>query len=68
MSTLSAEAAEAAAAEATNLESTLSAMDKVLLDLAAEETVVATEEVLAIMPKKGKEIAEDTSEGQGFSF
>jgi hypothetical protein len=60
--------AEAATAEATNLESTLSAIDKVLLDLAAEETVVAAEEVLAVMPEKGKEIAEDTSEGQGFSF
>jgi hypothetical protein len=34
--------AEAAAAEATNLESTLSAIDKVLLDMAAEETVAAT--------------------------
>jgi hypothetical protein len=58
----------AATAEATNLESTLSAIDKVLLDLAAKETTVAAEEVLAVMPKKGKEIAEDTSEGQGFSF
>jgi hypothetical protein len=34
---------EAATAEATNLESTLSAIDKVLLDLAAEETAVAAE-------------------------
>jgi hypothetical protein len=60
--------AEAATAEATNLESTLYAIDKVLLDLAAEETVAAVEEVLAVMPEKGKEIAEDSSEGQGFSF
>jgi hypothetical protein len=60
--------AEAATTEATNLESTLSAIDKVLLDLAAEETAAATEEVLAIMPEKGKENAEDTLEGQGFSF
>jgi hypothetical protein len=60
--------AEAAAAEATNLESSLSAIDKVLLDMAAEETAVATEEVLAAVPEKGKEIAEDTSEEQGFSF
>jgi hypothetical protein len=37
-------AAEAAASgEATNLKSTLSAIDKVLLDLAAEETVAAVE-------------------------
>jgi hypothetical protein len=60
--------AEAAAAEATNLGSTLSAIDKVLLDIAAEETVVATEEVMAAVPEKGKEIAEDTSEEKGFSF
>jgi hypothetical protein len=48
--------AEAATAEATNLESTLSAIDKVLLDLAAEETVVATEEVLATVPEKGRKL------------
>jgi hypothetical protein len=35
--------AEASAAEATNLESTLSAIDKVLLDMAAEETAAARE-------------------------
>jgi hypothetical protein len=46
--------AEAATAEATNLESTLSVIDKVLLDLAAEETVAVAEEVLAVMPEKGK--------------
>jgi hypothetical protein len=60
--------AEAAVVEATNLESTLSAIDKVLLDIAAEETTAATEEVLATVPEKGKEIAEDTSEEKGFSF
>jgi hypothetical protein len=60
--------AEAAAAEATNLESTLSAIDKVLLDIATEETAAATEEILAAVPEKGKEIAEDTSEEKGFSF
>jgi hypothetical protein len=46
--------AEARTAEATNLESTLSAIDKVLLDLATEETATATEEVLAAVPEKGK--------------
>jgi hypothetical protein len=51
--------AEAATTEATNLESTLSAIDKVLLDLAVEETVAAAEETLATVPEKGKEIAED---------
>ena len=29
-----------------------------LLDLAVEETAAATEEVMAIVPEKGKEIAE----------
>jgi hypothetical protein len=61
-------AAEAAAAEATNLESTLSVIDKVLLDMAAAETAAATEEVMSVVPEKGKEIAEDTSEEKGFSF
>ena len=60
--------AEAAAAEATNLESTLSAIDKVLLDMAAEETAAATEEVMAAVPEKGKGISEDTSEEKGFNF
>jgi hypothetical protein len=35
--------AEATTAEATNLESTLSNIDKVLLDLAVEEAAAATE-------------------------
>jgi hypothetical protein len=60
--------AEAAAAEATNLESTLSAINKMLLDIAAEETVAATEEVMAAVPEKGKEITEGTSEEKGFNF
>jgi hypothetical protein len=76
--TLAAEAAasaEAATAEATNLESTLSGIDKVLLDLAAEEIVAAAEEAaaaaeetLATVPEKGKEIAEDILEEKGFNF
>jgi hypothetical protein len=45
-------AAEAATAKATNLESTLSHIDEVLLDLAAEETAAAAEEVLATVPEK----------------
>jgi hypothetical protein len=59
---------ESAAAEATNLESTLSAIDKVLLDMAVEETIAAKEEVMAAVSEKGKGIAEDTSEEKGFSF
>jgi hypothetical protein len=60
--------AEDATTEATNLESTLSDIDKVLLDLAAEETTAAAEEVLALVPEKRKKIAEDTSEEKGFKF
>jgi hypothetical protein len=40
----------------------------VLLDLATEETAAAAEEVLATVPEKGKEIAEDISEEKGFNF
>jgi hypothetical protein len=36
------------------------------LDLAAEETAAAAEEVLATAPEKRKEIAEDVSEEKGF--
>jgi hypothetical protein len=39
----------------------------VLLDLAAEETVTAVEEVLATVHEKGKEIADDTLEEKGFN-
>jgi hypothetical protein len=60
--------AKARTVEATNLESTLSAIDKVLLDLAVEETAAVIEEALTAEPEKGKEIAEDTSEDQGFCF
>jgi hypothetical protein len=59
---------EAATAEATNLESTLSDIDKVLLDLAAKETAASAEEVLATVPEKGKEVAENILEEKGFNF
>jgi hypothetical protein len=55
-------------AEASNLETTLSNIDKVLLDLATGETAAAAEEVLALAPEKGKKIAEDTLEEKGFKF
>ena len=58
---------EATAAGATNLESTLSDIDKVLSDMAAEEAAAATE-VMAAAPEKGKEISEETSEDKGFNF
>jgi hypothetical protein len=45
-------AAEAATAEDAHLESTLSNIDKLLLDMAAEEAVAATEETMATGPEK----------------
>jgi hypothetical protein len=60
--------AEAATAEDTNLESTFSDIDKMLLNMAAEETTTAAEETLATVPGKEKETAEDTSEEKDFDF
>jgi hypothetical protein len=65
--------AEAATAEArpvedANLESTLSNIDKILLDMATEEAAAATEETMATEPEKEKEIAEDASEEEIFNF
>jgi hypothetical protein len=48
------EANTSAEAAAANLESTLFGIDKMLLNMAAEETVAAAEEVMATMPSKGK--------------
>jgi hypothetical protein len=59
---------EAATVEDTNMESTFSNIDKMLLNMAAEEAVAAAEETLATVPGKGKEIAEDTSEENDFNF
>jgi hypothetical protein len=53
----------AAAAEATNLESTLSGIDKLLLDMAA-----AAERVMATMPDKGKKIVDAASEEKDFDL
>jgi hypothetical protein len=61
-------AAEAATAEDVHLESTLSNIDKILLDMAAEETAAATKETLATEPEKEKEIAEDASEEEISNF
>jgi hypothetical protein len=60
--------AEVTMAEATNLESTLSDIDKILLDMAAEEAVAAAEETLATVSGKGKEIAKDISKEKDFNF
>jgi hypothetical protein len=59
---------EVATADDANLESTLSNIDKILLDMAAEEAAAAAEETVATMPEKEKEIAEDASEEENFNF
>jgi hypothetical protein len=60
--------AEASTAEDTNLESTFSDIDKMLLNMAAEEAATAAEETLATVPGKEKEKAEDTLEEKDFDF
>jgi hypothetical protein len=60
--------AEAATTKDTNLEGTFSDIDKMLLNMAAEEAATAAEETLATVPGKEKEIAEDTSEEKDFNF
>jgi hypothetical protein len=60
--------AEATTAGATNLESTLSDIDRILLDMAAEEAATAAKETVATVPEKGKAVAEDTSEEKNFNF
>jgi hypothetical protein len=66
-------ATEAAPSEATtveyiHLESTIADIDKILLNMAAEEAAAATEETMAPEPEKDKEIAKDTSEDEIFNF
>jgi hypothetical protein len=56
----------AAVAEAVNLESTLSGINKLLLDMAAEEIAAATEKVMAAVPDKGKNIADAATEEKDF--
>jgi hypothetical protein len=60
--------AEAETAEDTNLEGIFSEIDKMLLNMAAEEAATAAEETLAPVPGKEKEITEDTLEEKDFNF
>jgi hypothetical protein len=53
-------------AEAANLESTLSEIDKLLLDMPTEETVTAVEQVMAPVPNKGKKIVDAAPEEKDF--
>jgi hypothetical protein len=69
----SATAIEAAQAEDepvedANLESTLSNIDKIHLDMATEEAAAAAKETMATVPEKEKEIAEEASEEENFNF
>jgi hypothetical protein len=59
--------AEDANSEGINLESIAADIDKMLLNMAAEETAAATEETTAAKPAKGG-ITEDTSEDETFDF
>jgi hypothetical protein len=61
-------AAEAATTEDVHIESTLSNIDKILLDMATEEAAAAAEEAMATVPEKEKEIAEEASEEENFNF
>jgi hypothetical protein len=51
-----------------NLDATLSKIDTMLLDAAAEEAAAAAEEILGTVAGKGKEKAEDISEEEDFNF
>jgi hypothetical protein len=55
-------------AEDTNLEDTFSDIDKMLLNMAAEEAATAAEETLATVPGKEKEIAKNITEEKDFNF
>jgi hypothetical protein len=59
---------EAVVAEATNLENTLTDIDKMILNMAEEETAAAAEETPATVPEKEKELAKDASEERNFNF
>jgi hypothetical protein len=60
--------AEAAAVAEANLASTLSGIDKLLSDMAAEETAAAAEKVMVAVPDKVKKIADAASEERDFDL
>jgi hypothetical protein len=66
---ISAVAAEATATtEATNLEATISGIDKLILAMPTEETATAAEQVMALVPDKGKKIVDAASEEKDFEL
>jgi hypothetical protein len=64
----SAEVEAAAEAEAANLVSTMSVIDKLISDMVAEETVATAEEIVATVPGKGKEVADTSSKEKKFDL
>jgi hypothetical protein len=56
------------ATEAANLEATLSGIDKLILGMPTEETSTTEEQVMSVVPDKGKGIAEPASEEKGFNL
>ena len=60
--------AEAKTVEDTNLEGTFSDIDKMILNMAAEEAATAAEKTLAPVPGKEKLVAEEISEEEDFNF
>jgi hypothetical protein len=58
----------ATAAEAANLMSTMSGIDKLISDMFAEEAVAITEEIVATVPGKDKEVADTSSKGKEFDL
>ena len=60
-------ATEAATPEDVNLETTLENIDKILTEN-IEEAATVTEEILATVPGKGKEIVEETPDDEAYSF
>jgi hypothetical protein len=58
----------AGGAEAEELATTMSEIDKLISDVVAEETDVAAEESMAAVPDKGKKIDDTPSEEKGFDL
>jgi hypothetical protein len=57
-----------ATAEAANLVSTMSGIDKIISDMVIEETVATAEENMAAVPGKGKEVVDASSKEKSFEL
>jgi hypothetical protein len=56
------------AIEAVNLMSIMLGIDKLISDMVAEEEVATTEEIMAAVPGKDKEVADTSSKGKEFDL